>query len=196
MEHESALLVTLQTPIGDWVDVGYLRNFREKNWFEFAASYWDLPDRPVLGQIFEERGRNWRPSARVALPNWFSHLLPEGRLRLAVANAAHTNSKREFNLLARIGRDDLPGAVRMSPAAAPTSSVTPADHLETADEPDDADDPLLKFSLAGVQLKFSVYQGQKGLAVPAKGRAGNVVLKFPDDRPGYAGVPEAELACL
>jgi serine/threonine-protein kinase HipA len=100
VEHGFALLVTLQTPPGDWVDVGYLRNLREKNWFEFAASYWDLPDRPVLGQIFEERGRSWRPSARVALPNWFSHLLPEGRLRLAVAHAAHTNSKREFNLLA------------------------------------------------------------------------------------------------
>lgn len=60
-----------------------------------------------------------------------------------------------------------------------------------------AGDPLLKFSLAGAQLKFSVYGGPgKGLTVPAAGQAGNVILKFPDNRSGFECVPEAELGCL
>ncbi len=54
----------------------------------------------------------------------------------------------------------------------------------------------MKFSLAGAQLKFSVYGYGRGLTVPAKGQAGNYVLKFPDGRPGFSGVPEAELGSL
>lgn len=69
MDPDSVLLIQLQTGTGDWVDVGHLHGTRDqKNWFEFLDSYWNLRDRPVLGQIFEERSRFWRPSARVALP--------------------------------------------------------------------------------------------------------------------------------
>ena len=34
------------------------------------------------------------------------------------------------------------------------------------------------------------------MTVPAKGRAGNVIAKLPDSRPGYSGVPEIEYASL
>lgn len=191
----SALKVQLQRPDGIWVDVGYLYNSDEKNWFEFTDSYWDTVDRPVLGQIFEERGRAWQPNAHVALPHWFSHLLPEGRLREAVASAAHTNKVREFNILARIGIDDLPGAIRVGIAAELKNVQTPPEILE-AERASADEDPLLKFSLAGAQLKFSVFSDKKGLAIPAKGQVGNVIAKLPDGRPNYAGVPEAEFASL
>ncbi|MGH3906412.1 MAG: type II toxin-antitoxin system HipA family toxin [Pseudonocardiaceae bacterium] len=194
MTQESALVVQLQVPSGDWIEVGYLHNYNERNWFEFTDSYWNLGHRPILGQIFEEYGRAWKPSAHTALPHWFSHLLPEGRLRSAVANAAAVSSKREFDLLRRIGATDLPGAIRAVPADGPGSASTLPD-AAVADE-SDQDDPLLKFSLAGAQLKFSVYGNGRGLTVPASGQAGNVILKFPDGRPGFSGVPEAELACL
>jgi serine/threonine-protein kinase HipA len=81
MSEQITLLVQLQKPSGDWVDVGLLRGDGSRNWFESLESYWELADRPVLGQVFEEHGRFWRPNAHVALPRWFSHLLPEGRLR-------------------------------------------------------------------------------------------------------------------
>jgi serine/threonine-protein kinase HipA len=191
----SALLVKLETPEGDLVDVGFMYNADEKNWFEFSEHYWDLPNRPVLGQTFEEHGRSWRPSAHVALPKWFSHLLPEGRLRDAVASAAGTNRAREFNLLARIGIDDLPGALRIGTADELRSVKRPPE-LAAAEDDAGGANPLLKFSLAGAQLKFSVYRGTKGLTVPAKGQAGNVIAKLPDNRPGFFGVPETELACL
>src|SRR5680860_357043 len=98
-----ALLVQLQRPSGDWVDVGLLQRHNNTNWFEAFDSYWDLPRRPVLGQIFEDRPRSWKPSTHVALPHWFSHLLPEGRLRQAVAAAAGIRESTELQLLATLG---------------------------------------------------------------------------------------------
>jgi serine/threonine-protein kinase HipA len=193
MTDDSASAVLLQRPDGSWVEAGYLHHSGNRNWFEFAESYWELSDRPVIGQIFEEHGRQWRPSAHVALPRWFGHLLPEGQVRELVARSAHSSEANEYELLARLGVDDLPGAVRVFPADGRRSAFTPGE--SSGDEPD-ADDPLLKFSLAGVQLKFSVARDDRGLTVPAVGRAGDVILKFPDGRPGFGGVPEAELGAL
>jgi serine/threonine-protein kinase HipA len=190
-----SLLIQLQRPDAEWVNVGHLHKADNRIWFSFLESYWNLPQRPVLGQTFEEHGRAWSPSSRVALPNWFSHLLPEGRMLRAVAAHANTDPKQEFALLKRLGVSDLPGAIR----------VFSVEDDEVVDiprptEPDDGhgtDDPLLKFSLAGAQLKFSVFGGTgKGLTVPAAGQAGNVILKFPDNRTGFENVPEAELGCL
>ena len=78
-------------------------------------------------------------------------------------------------------------------------SVKPAEPKQLAELEDsrEGSDPLLKFSLAGAQLKFSVLGGTgQGLTVPAAGQAGNVILKFPDNRPGFEKVPESELGCL
>ncbi|MFD7369247.1 type II toxin-antitoxin system HipA family toxin [Nocardiopsis alba] len=189
----SFLMVQLQDAIGDWIDVGYLINHDGKNWFEFTETYWDLPHRPILGQIFEERGREWKPSARTALPNWFSHLLPEGRLRQAVAQAAHFDRKYEFELIKKLGETDLPGALRMFEVDGKEFK-----HPERGNDASDSNgkDPILKFSLAGAQLKFSVFKGEKGISVPVRGQAGNYILKLPDQRIGFRGVPEAEFASL
>ena len=191
---QETLLVQIQNPEGLWLDVGFVRKDDPKNWFEFTDSYWGLPGRPVLGQIFEEQGRHFKPTAHVALPHWFSHLLPEGRLRSAVADAAHTSPAREFELLKRLGRYDLPGALRVQPVTSPFDLAPPdlADEDALADE----HDPILKFSLAGAQLKFSVFSDERGITIPARGQAGNVIIKFPDGRTGFGGVPEAELGSL
>lgn len=196
-EKPAALLVQLRTPAGQWVDAGHVCHLRERSWFQALASYWDAVPRPVLGQIFEERGPAWRPSQAVTLPTWFSHLLPEGRLRDAVASAARVNPAREFFLLARIGTDDLPGAIRVR-----QGSIADDGHEHAAEEFDelgghDAEtSPLLKFSLAGVQLKFSVRLQGTRLTIPATGQAGDWIVKLPDERPDYQGVPEAEFAAL
>jgi serine/threonine-protein kinase HipA len=56
--------------------------------------------------------------------------------------------------------------------------------------------PLLKFSLAGIQLKFSISTDDRGPTVPLSGQSGNTILKMPDGRAGYEGVPEAEYAAM
>jgi serine/threonine-protein kinase HipA len=194
MGRESVLVIQMQVVTGTWIDVGYLNNRDEKNWFRFDESYWARADRPVLGQIFEEQGRAWQPNAHVALPRWLSHLLPEGGVRDAVARAARVSKNREFELIRRLGSTDLPGAIR---AVVPSQRVPSWSIPAHADEADGAEeDPLLKFSLAGAQLKFSVYGNERGLAVPIRGRAGNYIVKFPDGRPGFGGVPQAELGAL
>lgn len=190
----SALRVELQRPDGTWLTVGHLRRAGEVNWFESLPEYWESDQRVVLGQVFEEHDRSWRPSVRVALPTWFSHLLPEGRLRQAVAEAADINERREFFLLSRVGGDDLPGAIRVHSADADEGEAPTSETDEVLDEDDVA---VLKFSLAGIQLKFSVIRdGERGLTVPARGRAGEWIAKLPDQRPGFKGVPEAEYAGL
>lgn len=165
----------------------------DNNWFESQEDYWRLPNRPVLGQIFEEKGKDWKPRTRAALPRWFSHLLPEGRLRSEAAAAARINPVREFQLLERLGADDLPGALRATPVASdgsPTPPSTPVSHE------DEELTPILKFSLAGIQLKFSISTDDRGPTVPVSGKSGDSILKLPDGRPGYAGVPEAEYAAM
>lgn len=192
-EQPDSLLVELQRPDGTWTSVGQLLHNGSSNWFEFSPEYWDQGARPVLGQIFEEHGRDWKPRANVALPRWFSHLLPEGRMRNAVAVAADVHAAREFELIRRLGATDLPGATRALPFKSDGSRTAP----ELEDDSGAVDEnPLLKFSLAGAQIKYSMVRNERGLTIPAKGRAGDTIAKLPDGRPGFEGVPEAEFSAL
>jgi serine/threonine-protein kinase HipA len=199
-EHASqaALLIQLQRPAGTWIDVGELHHSNEISWFSTLANYWDDPERTVLGQVFEERGPEWRPSQRVTLPTWFSHLLPEGYFRRSVASVVGVDILREFFLLQRLGHEDLPGAVRALPLDRVGGTfVLHSDVDESSKEETSWEDPVLKFSLAGIQPKFSVLmQEGKGLTIPARGQAGDWIVKLPDTRTGFAGVPRVEFACM
>ncbi len=191
-----SLLIEVQSSSGEWTQVGAMYSQRDSHWFESFSSYWATPGRPVLGQQFEERGRDWQPKTHAALPAWFSHLLPEGALRRETAAEAHINASREFQLLKILGADDLPGAVRATAAVIEHGIGMPIGIGEDPRNEESTSSPLLKFSLAGVQLKFSVARGEKGPTVPIKGAAGDSILKFPDGRPGFEAVPEAEFASM
>jgi serine/threonine-protein kinase HipA len=112
-----------------------------------------------------------------------------------IAAAAELNVKREFPLLARLGADDLPGAVMVVPSDE-HGHTTELPAQEAEPEHPAQPDPLRKFSLAGLQLKFSVQKDNRGWTIPVSGQAGNEILKLPDSRPGYQGVPEAEFAAM
>jgi len=187
------LAVRLQSPDGTQHSVGVLHRSRDYSWFESNSEYWETPDRPILGQVFEQQGRSWRPSANVRLPRWFSHLLPEGRLRDAIATSVGVKPDREFALLQRIGGDDLPGALRIYESDEDGSP--PAQTIEATETSHD-EPSVLKFSLAGVQLKFSVRSTDRSLSLPATSASGNWIAKLPDPRPGFEFVPEAEFAAL
>lgn len=176
--------------LGD-VPVGRLSIAREgATTFRLLDSYKDLYPRPVLGQWFlDDLDKVHR--SRVGLPRWWSHLLPEGALRELIVRQSGLQAEQEFALL-RALRDDLPGNVRLvddESASAPDDGDEEAEPAEVAD-----DDRPWKFSLAGVQLKFSMLKGERGLTIPASGVGGDWIVKLPDQR--FDGVPVNEFATM
>ncbi len=138
-----------------------------------------------------------RPTTR-RLPAFFSNLLPEGHLRTYLAEKAGINPEREFFLMAVLGAD-LSGAVTVRPHADDTGGDDRAreddddDHHDHHEDDRDAD--VLRFSLAGVQLKFSaVMESHGGLTIPAYGVGGSWIAKLPATQ--HEAVPENELAML
>lgn len=177
---------TLTIFLGD-VPVGELSLLADEvSEFRFLASYRDLPRRPVLGQAFEDDLLGAH-RARMALPPFFSNLLPEGALRALLAQRLEVSSAREFFLLARLGAD-LPGAVRAIATTA-LAEPDPRSHPEAAPPAGP-----LKFSLAGVQLKLSMLREGRGLTLPSSGFGGDWIVKLPGSQ--HHGVPENEYSTM
>jgi serine/threonine-protein kinase HipA len=161
--------------------------------FYFSTDYVDDAQRPVLSLGFMDAyGRIRRPkeSSKGEVPPFFANLLPEGDLRRYVAHRAGISNADEFALLWVTG-DDLPGAVSVhDPLGRP---LPPKSAGGPEVEPPAKD--LLRFSLAGVQLKFSAIDNAfGGLAIRAQGRDGHVIVKLPSRH--LRGVPENEFAML
>src|SRR5579859_5074414 len=148
----------------DTEPVGELNVVGEAVEFRLLETYRARYPRRVLGQVFEDDPSRVHRS-RVKLPPFFSNLLPEGALRELVARQIGLKAERESYLLAHLG-DDLPGATRVL-VLDPTDEDDTKEIEARRDEPSD----LLKFSLAGVQLKFSAVQASgRGMTIPAHGR--------------------------
>jgi len=173
-------------PIGTLTNVGGDRTF-----FAFTDAYIENPDRPTLGLAFkEEFGElytDFRPYQKRVMP-FFSNLLPEGHLRKYLAEQAGVNPEREFYLLWALGRD-LPGAITITPS---DGEAWPPDAAGGAgNHGDNHRENALRFSLAGVQLKFSaVMEASGGLTIPASGVGGSWIVKLPSRE--FSGVPENE----
>lgn len=165
--------------------------------FAFQEAYIDDPVRPTLSLSFKDRlGElitTLRPTQTV-LPPFFSNLLPEGPLRDLLARQAGINPAREFMLLARLGLD-LPGAVTVRPAEG-QAALDPPERLPPEAGARADTTAMLRFSLAGVQLKFSAIKAERnnGLTIPATGTGGSWIVKLPSNR--FAGVPENEFAMM
>jgi serine/threonine-protein kinase HipA len=160
--------------------------------FRFDEAYLKLPDRPVLGRWFEDR---LKPSFEYSasggqLPAFFQNYLPEesSALRALVARQAQVDPHAELPLLAALGAD-LPGAivVRADDAAQLADGDQPAAPPASAERP-------LRFSLAGMQLKFSVIQDKTRFVLPVTGMGGGWIAKLPDRE--FARVPENEYSML
>jgi len=166
--------------------------------FAFEQDYIDDPQRPTLSLSFKGRTgglvTTLRPVTR-HVPPFFSNLLPEGNLREYLAKLAAVNTEREFFLLAVLGAD-LPGALVVTPLDGEGQQVGQRQH-EKEDHQDNAHpgEGVLRFSLAGVQLKFSaVMEASGGLTIPAGGMGGSWIVKLPSHR--FPAVPENEFAML
>jgi serine/threonine-protein kinase HipA len=167
----------------------------ERQLFSFEQDYIDDPNRSTLSLSFKGQSGGLvtvtRPVSR-RVPPFFSNLLPEGHLRTYLAEQAGINPEREFFLLAMLGAD-LPGAVTVTPLTAGGHPVEPEKNEEQADN--FRDDGVLRFSLAGVQLKFSaVMEASGGLTIPAHGIGGSWIVKLPSTQ--FQSVPENEFVML
>lgn len=121
------------------------------------------------------------------LPPWFSGLLPEGALRDLVEREMGPGDHDYFDVLERLGAD-LPGAVIVTPeTGAEAASV---DWSEASGAPASLSDGLVKFSLAGVQLKFNMAADGQRLTMPGRDQVGRIILKAPAR--AWPNLPEAE----
>ena len=174
--------------IGNLTNVGHDRSL-----FSFNESYIENPNRPVLGLRFKdsfgELITEFKPTQTRLLP-YFANLLPEGHLRTYLSERAGVHSEREFFLLWALGMD-LPGAITVTSAQDP---IWPG-NLESGVAHAGGNNNALRFSLAGVQLKFSaIHEASGGLTIPAKGMGGSWIVKLPSAQ--FAGVPENEYSMM
>ncbi len=169
----------------------------ERILFSFSQDYIDNPNRPTLSLSFKDQMgemiTNVRPT-QTRVPTFFSNLLPEGSMRDYLAERAGVNAKREFSLLWVLGRD-LPGGLTIEPAEGDAWPPGDQDESSDHDHSPGGRETALRFSLAGVQLKFSaVMEATGGLTIPAEGVGGSWIVKLPSMK--FEGVPENEFAMM
>jgi serine/threonine-protein kinase HipA len=164
------------------------------NVFHFDEEYLDDPAPPVLSQSFITVGGDTVrivPRTRRVAPPFFANLLPEPdtTLRGIIARRYGINRTRDFPFLEVLGHD-LPGAVvlRDSGGARFTGADAP---------PSGGSMPLerpLRFSLAGVQLKFSASIVGQRLTIPVDGIGGSWIAKLPTN--AFPRLPQNEYAVM
>ena len=161
--------------------------------FTFDREYVEAgADRPTLSLSFKSADGGLvdetRPT-RVRLPAFFSNLLPEAHLREYLAARGGIHPDREFFLMWLLGAD-LPGAIEIRSA---DGAAPPVD--DEAPSGERAREQPFRFSLAGVQLKFSaLMETSKGLTLPLGGVGGDWIVKLPSSR--FEAVPENEFAIM
>lgn len=158
----------------------------DKIYFTFDESYLNDHQRPVLSQSFinREGGIITQRPTQTKLPPFFSNLLPEGHLRNYLAQQGGIHPQREFKLIELLG-EDLPGAVRIKSLDG---------MLDVRDKKNTTNDHPYRFSLAGIQLKFSALMQAGGLTIPAGGVGGDWIVKLPAQN--FSHVPENEWSML
>lgn len=181
--------------------VGYLAGFRNgRNVLSFADSFRTDPDRPIFSLITHPRFPNadkllaepWTRNQR--LHPSLSNLLPEGALRELLAQTLKVYVDDEFQLFSYLGRD-LPGALvatPMEPGEVPEAVLSTHGHAKAvAFGGARAQD---RFSLAGVQMKFSMKERDGRYNLPAGDELGDWIIKTPSTR--HRQVPANEYTAM
>ena len=168
----------------------------EKTLFAWNDAYMNDANRPTLSLGFKDQFgdllQDFRPY-KIRLMPFFANLLPEGHMRQYLAQRAGIHEDREFFLLWALGQD-LAGAITVEPLGMkdwPNEAMHSPDGSASQQVAEEA----LRFSLAGVQLKFSALQQPGGgLTIPVSGTGGNYIVKLPSRE--FAHVPENEFSMM
>jgi len=166
--------------------------------FTLSEEYIRNTDRPTLTLSLKDQDSDeltnvlWK--SNVMLPPYFSNLLPEGPLRKYLADLNHVNTQREFYLLEALGAD-LPGAVRAIKAVALKELPTHVKEERLTEKQETTIEQRLRFSLGGMQLKFSaIMDVAGGLTIPAEGIGGSWIVKLASSQ--LTNIPENEYSML
>lgn len=168
----------------------------DRSVFSFDPAYIEDRNRATLGLGFVDNTGELLTDFRAyqtRLMPFFSNLLPEGYWRQYLTSQLGLSPANEYALLCALG-DDLPGAIVVCPSTerglTHSAQAKPAPRHESDEQTDQ-----MRFSLAGVQLKFSAIRGPKGgLTIPAHGIGGSWVVKLPSLQ--FDAVPENEFSML
>lgn len=181
--------------------VGYLAGYNSgRSVLSFAEEYKEDINRPTFSLTTHPEFP--RSDAHMAEP-WatqlrlhpiLSNLLPEGSLRELIAQERKVHVDNEFHIFSYLGKD-LPGALlaeAMAPNDVPNSVLST--HGTATAVKFDQNKRENKFSLAGVQMKFSMkeYDGRYNLS---KGDAlGDWIIKTPSTK--HQDVPLNEYSVM
>ncbi len=193
-------ITTLDVFLGDTLvgKISRLPGQGDLNIFVFDGGYLANAQRPTLSLGFKGRTGDIAYEPRpynTRVHPFFANLLPEGSLRDYIAQRDGVSRERDFFLLQALG-GDLPGGVIIRPSNE-SGQVNGDFGQAVVPPPGDSlsEDQPLKFSLAGVQIKFSaVREASGGLTIPAFGRGGSWIVKLPSER--FEAVPENEYAMM
>lgn len=166
--------------------VGFLAGYRDgRNILTFAPEFaanearptFSLITNPAFPKAEEIVNKTW--ARRQKLHPVLSNLLPEGALRAYLAQALKTHTDNEFELFAHLGQD-LPGALiatTIEPDNIP-GYVLDAAAKGTAVK-SLAQEKQNRFSLAGVQMKFSMQERDGRYQIAETGALGDWIIKTP-----------------
>ncbi len=181
--------------------VGYLAGFHNgRNVLSFADEFKKDAGRPTFSLITYP---GFPHSEKVMAEPWvknqrlhptLSNLLPEGSLRELMAQGLKVDVDSEFHIFSYLG-EDLPGALvaePMEPKDVPDSVLTT--HGKAKAIKFDKTAQVNKFSLAGVQMKFSMKE-KDGRYNLSKGDAlGDWIIKTPSTK--HKDVPVNEYTAM
>jgi serine/threonine-protein kinase HipA len=167
----------------------------DRNLFAFNDDYINDPERLTLSLSFQDAYGELivdiKPT-QTRVPPFFANLLPEGRMREYLAARAGVKERRDFPLLWILGQD-LPGAIEIRPADG--EEWPPSSESDAEANAEETMSTAYRFSLAGVQLKFSaVNDARGGLTIPVKGIGGDWIVKLPST--AFSGVLENEYSMM
>lgn len=166
--------------------VGYLTGYRDgRTILTFAPEFksnearptFSLITHPAFPKAAEIMAKPW--VKRQKLHPTLSNLLPEGALRDYLAQALKIHTDNEFELFTYLGQD-LPGALiatAIEPKAVPDYVLD--DTAKASAVKSFVKDAKKGFSLAGVQMKFSMQEKDGRYQIAESGALGDWIIKTP-----------------
>jgi len=181
--------------------VGYLAGYQGgRNILVFDPEYAANPDRPTLTLS----GSSGHPASQTLFSTpWvkqqrlhpvLSNLLPEGALREWFAQMLKVHPDNEFPMFAQLAAD-LPGALIAEPVMPDQIPEGVLDHRTRVEPvPRMVLDGRPHFSLAGVQMKFSMFEADGRFNVSQPDTLGEWIVKTPSTR--HQDVPVNEYTVM